>query len=130
MAGPRYLHQCRSGELHADRLALTAVNGAVAKVPSGHARNCRPFEAVRARHVTEDEGCDDQVATDDAGDVASDVFHDTDELVSDRPDRMIGLAPVYQRSDPHTHASTTRTTASVCASMTRVRSFADSDVLR
>lgn len=100
VTGARHLHERRTGERHADRFALAAVDRAVAEVPAADAGDRRAVQAVRARHVAEDEGRDHQVAGCDAGDVGTDVFDDADELVADRSDGMVGLAAVVPEVRP------------------------------
>ena len=70
-------------------------------------------EPTRAGAVAEDERGDHQIAGGDGRDVAADVFDDADELVADRADGVVGLAPVVPEVRPAHAASTTRTTASV-----------------
>jgi hypothetical protein len=56
--------------------------------------------AVGAAAIAVDERGDDEVASADALDVGTDVLDDADELVADRTDCMVGLAPVVPEVRP------------------------------
>ena len=63
-----YRNQDGTSEWATHGLTLTSVNVPVAEDPTDWTTDGRAFETVRARHIAEDEGCDNHVA-------GSDRFH-------------------------------------------------------
>ena len=85
---PRDRHQGAAGQRDTHRLALAAVDLAVAEVPAHRAGNGRPVQAVRAGHVAVDKRGDHQVTSADSSHVSAGLLDHANELMPDRPGRV------------------------------------------
>ena len=95
VAGAGDAHEGGVGERHAHGLALAAVHAAVGPEAAVDAARGDARPAVRAGAVAVGEGGDDDVALVERADLGADVLDHADELVADRPVRLVGrLAPV------------------------------------
>ena len=89
-----------AGQRDTDRLALAAVDVAVAEVAACEAGDGRPVQAVRTGHVAVDERGDHQVTLADSPHLSAGLLDHADELMPDRPGCVRRLAPVVPQVRP------------------------------
>jgi hypothetical protein len=113
MAGAWNAHQRPVRQRNTHGLALTSVAIAGWNEATIDAGRGDPIAAVGAGAVAEGKRRNHEVALGDVSHLRANGLDYANEFVADRTWLERGLPSVIQRSDPHTHARTTRTTASV-----------------